>query len=1736
MTMSRDAHPGRQPAHDRDHATASAWLALHRHYEHHASRSPHSLAAVCGAQSLTYAALNAQANRLARALRGHGVVADGLVGLCVQRSLGLPLAVLSVLKAGAAYVPLDPAYPGERLAWMLADARPPVLLSDSASRPALDHALHLARQQAPDYAPTVLSIHTDAAQWSHLSDADLDDAETGLTPEHLAYVIYTSGSTGRPKGVQIPHRGVSNLIHAQRALLSLDADCRVLQFASLSFDACAFEWIMAYANGACLVLAEAGEVLAGETLSALIERHGVTHATLPPVALSSLPQDAPLSSVRVLLSAGEALAPALMRRFAAGRTMFNAYGPTEATIWSTAHRCDATSEATTVPIGAPLPGVTVHVLDDQLKPVAAGEIGEICIGGAGVTRGYLNRPELTAEKFVTSPHVPGERLYRSGDLGRKQADGTLVYAGRNDFQVKLRGYRIELGEIQAQLDAQPGVQDAVVLARTQQDDGQQQLVAYYRRKGEETVSPEALRAALLQVLPEYMVPVAYVAMETWPQTPNGKLDRDALPAPAAGDYASETYAAPEGEIEQALAKLWCEVLGREQVGRLDAFLQLGGHSLKLIQLAPRIRRELRREVGTHELFKTPRLWQMAALIASRPALEAEEEDTSFDAWSAPQTEARCPVSYQQHGLWLLEQVSRTSLAYNAQNVIRIKGEIDVEVLQRALDAVVERHEAFRTTFHADEHGEPYQVVHAAAPGILRTVELAEGAPEEELQRLIDAHVHHRFDLAQLPLVHMTLIRVRPGESVLIHVEQHYIHDGWSANLLMREMLALYAAEVEKREIQLPAVQAQYRDYARWQHSAAGQKRFAEQAAWWKRTLAGAPLLLPMQTDFPRPAVPSFRGGQIRFELEPALARRLRAFCRERGVTLYAAMHAVYQIVLHRQTGSDDLVIGAAVANRKSQKAEGMLGMFVNTIAVRCDLGGTPTFEGLLERTMRTLADAYDHEEVPFGLVVREVRPERAVGRNPLFQTAFSAHDSDIPSLTWPGFTMSMFEAYSNRTSKFDFDVVMIPRGTTPDGITLFWDYSLDLYRHDTIAGLSERYLRVLAQCLETPQLRIDQVELLAPDARARLSAMHARTAAPMPALEAFAAQVAARPEALAAEGDGLSLTYAELDARSTRLARALRAQGVGAERIVGLCLRRTPLAAVAVLAVMKSGGAYLPLDADYPAQRLAMMLADARPALLLVDADGEAALHAARAQASGLDHDAPLLRIDHDASAQAAADITVDAAIDTAALAPERLAYVIYTSGSTGTPKGAMIEHRQLAAVVAAWGAHYPLRVGMRHLQLAGLAFDVFTGDLLRALCFGGTVVFCPREIASEPAALLRTLREARIDAVDMVPAVFNGVIALLEAEGTQLHAPEMVICGSDAWSGEAARRARARCAPGVRLFNAYGLTETAIDSTALELRADDDAQALDALLASATLPIGRPLPNVRVLLLDAHGALVPEGAVGELCIGGDAVGRGYLNRPELTASRFIDSPYHPDERLYRTGDLARWRADGHLEFLGRNDHQVKIRGFRIELGEIETALRALPGVEDALVLACDEAAREDDAGATRSGRKFLAAYVLGADAPQADALRRQLAERLPAHMLPAAYLRLAAWPLTAHGKLDRRALPLPDASAFAAAEYVAPDTPLETAMAELWAEVLGVPRVGMQDDFFALGGDSLSAVRLLSAVREQFGVGFPLAALFAAPRVGPVLERVLEALSAEFAEAADASIEAPSQAAAAAV
>jgi amino acid adenylation domain-containing protein len=1665
---------------------------IHQLFEAQAERTPDAEAVAFEGERLTYAELNARANRLAHHLRSLGVGPDARVAVCVERSAEMVVALLAVMKAGGAYVPLDPSYPADRLRYVLQDSAPAAVLTQHS----------LAGVEALFAGVEAPVIDLEGAEWAdHPATAP---AIEGLTPAHLAYVIYTSGSTGRPKGVAVPHRGVVNLLRSMRETVGMEPADRLLAVTTYAFDISVLEIFLPLLHGAATIVLPRERAADPAALAEAIRSYAPTVMQATPATWRMLvsAEWAGAPEMRALCG-GEAL-PAELASAVRSRVggLWNVYGPTETTIWSTSQAVRGDSAGTVVPIGRPLANTRVYVLDTALQPVPVGVAGELYIGGAGVVRGYLGRPELTAERFVADPFSgdAGARMYRTGDLARWRPDGTMEFIGRTDFQVKVRGFRIELGEIEARLAEHADVREAVVLAR-EDVPGDRRLVAYVVASA--PVEADALRAHLGERLPEYMVPAAYVRLDALPLTPNGKLDRKALPAPEGDAYARRGYEAPLGEMEQALAEIWSELLRVERVGRWDHFFELGGHSLIAVRVISRVRAALGVEVALGDVFERPVLADFARGLATAarselPPIELVERTD------------RLPLSFAQQRLWFMEQLEDLGGTYHVSHRLRLHGELDRAALVRALDRIVARHEALRTTF-AQVDGVPEQRIASADIGFrLGEHDLGGRADAQaELARLLAEEVRAPFDLERESLIRGRLIHVSPDEQVLAVTMHHIVSDAWSMELFTRELDALYDAFRRGEPDPLPALPVQYVDYAAWQRKWVEGDVLQAQTEYWRETLAGAPELLELPTDRPRPARQDHTGVSVGVVMDEALTAGLKALGQRHGTTLFMTVLAGWAAVLARLSGQGEVVVGTPTANRGRIEIEGLIGFFVNTLAVRVDLAGSPSVAEVLARVKERALGAQQNQDIPFEQVVELVQPARSMAHSPLFQVMFGWQNTPprgglelsgqtLGSAGSAGPASRSAGSASEAAAKFDLSLDLLERdGRIVGSVT----YATSLFDRATVDRWMGYLRRVLEAMVADERQPVDRLALLPEVERQLVLEEWNATEAEYPAgacvHELFQAQAALTPGAVAVVFEDRSLTYAELNGRANRLAHHLRERGVGPDVRVGICVERGLEMVVALLAVMKAGGAYVPLDPAQPAERLAYMLADSAPAVVLAQKHVRDRIE---------NTSVPVLDLDADEPEWANQPATAPA-ID--GLTPAHLAYVIYTSGSTGRPKGVAVPHRGVVNLLRSMRETVGMEPADRLLAVTTYAFDISVLEIFLPLLHGAATIVLPRERAADPAALAEAIRSYAPTVMQATPATWR---MLVSAEWAG--APEMrALCGGEALPAELASAVRSRVDA---LWNVYGPTETTIWSTSAAVRGDS---------AGTVVPIGRPLANTRVYVLDAAGEPVPVGVAGELYIGGAGVVRGYLGRPELTAERFVADPFSGDAgaRMYRTGDLARWRelpeAAGEssrtdalthsrtavLEFIGRTDFQVKVRGFRIELGEIEARLAEHADVREAVVLA-----REDVPGDVR-----LVAYVVGG--ADAEALRAHLSAALPEYMVPAAYVRLERLPLTPNGKLDRKALPAPDGEAYAARAFEEPAGKFEVALAEIWAELLRVERVGRRDHFFQLGGHSLLALQVVSRVRHDMGVELPLGAVFEKPVLADLAERILELRLAQF-------------------
>ncbi|AIS50472.1 D-alanine--poly(phosphoribitol) ligase, subunit 1 [Burkholderia pseudomallei] len=1653
---------------------------LHQLFEAQVSRTPEAAAVICGDETLSYTDLDARANRLAHYLRGQGVGPDTRVGLALGRGVEMMTGLLAILKAGGAYVPLDPGYASERLRAILDDSRPAIVLADAAGRTALD---------ALAGAPPIADLHADASRWSALPSTP--PRVEGLTPRHLAYVIYTSGSTGQPKGVMVEHASVVNLWRAlDEAIYRAHPSARRVSLnASIAFDSLVKQWVQLLSGRTLVVVPEPVRFDGRRLLDAIgrdrIDVFDCTPSQLALIEGARGPEDE--AYPQVTLVGGEAIGKGMWSELASAssRTYYNVYGPTECTVDATLARITAEHAPH---IGGPLANVRAYVLNERLSPAPVGVRGELYIGGAGVARGYLNRPELTRERFIDDPFVAGGRLYRTGDLARWRTDGKLEYLGRNDFQVKIRGFRIELGEIEAQLAKVAGVREVVVLARDSASEvhdsatehatpdalspspetstatatataTEKRLVAYYT--GDADVV--ALRAQAAQHLPSYMVPSAYVRLDAWPLTPNGKLDRRALPAPADDAYARAEYEAPRGAKEEALAAIWRELLHVERVSRHDNFFELGGHSLLAVQLVSRLRQALSVEVALSTVFDAP------VLSALAERLEAGNTEVLPPIPLAPR-DGRIALSLAQQRLWFLTQLEGVSEAYHMSGAVRLDGPLNREVLQRALNRIVMRHEALRTCFVREE-GEPIQVIQPHADLTVSYHDLREAEQSEQRAKdLSQAHASAPFDLSRDLPVRVLLLQLEDEAHVVQVVMHHIASDGWSVGVFLQELSALYGSFIAEQGDPLAPLPLQYADYAAWQRRWLASGQLEKQGAFWQTNLSGAPTLLELPTDRPRPPKQLHAGASVEVKLGAALSERVKRLSQRHGVTPYMTLLSSWAAVLSRLSGQEEVVIGSPVAGRNRTEVEALIGFFVNTLALRLDLSSEPTVGELLKRTKAQVLSAQAHQDLPFDQVVERVKPPRSTAHPPLFQVMFDWHNTPARALTMPGLTVSVA---STETTTSQYDLVLSMQERNGD-IVGHLNYATALFDEQT-ARRYARYWRRLLEGMTAGSANVSVARLPLLDEAEREQVVHewnaTERAYPIRQCihQLFEAQAARTPNAIAIAIGDERVTYAALNASANRLARHLRALGVVADTRVAVCIERGAPMVIALLAIWKAGGAYVPLDPAYPRERIAYMLRDSAPIAVLTSRASRDLV------ASHLPDRAPLVVIDAAACPWDALSGD-DLDPNDIELNATHLCYVIYTSGSTGQPKGVMIEHRNLVNYTLDAIRWFGLGPGETVLQQNSLNFDLSLEEIVPALSSGATLAPAVELFGSGGSARGHSARPTMIH---LTAAHWQQLVGEWHRAGARpaaaLEGVRLVNVTGDALSPHKLEQWDAIRPAHTRLINTYGPTEITISCSAAYVR---HAPGM------SRVSIGRPFANSRMYLLDARGEPVPVGVTGELYIGGDGVARGYLNRPELSAERFVDDPFRPGSRMYKTGDLACRRGDGEIEFVGRNDFQVKVRGFRVELSEVETRLAAVDGVQEIAVLAREDA----------PGEKRLVAYYTGA--AEMAALRECAARDLPAYMMPAAYVCLPALPLTPNGKLDRNALPPPAHDADSNRGYEAPQGDIEETLARIWEQLLERERVGRHDNFFDLGGHSLLTVSLIERMR-QADLHADVAALF---------------------------------------
>ncbi|MBL0388660.1 amino acid adenylation domain-containing protein [Tumebacillus sp. ITR2] len=1586
-------------------------------FDAQAFATPDRIAVAGEEMHYTYAQLQQQANRVATALRQKGIGQGQIVGFLLDRTPDAVVAMLGVLKAGAAYLPVSQKLPENRVQGILEDCNSPLLITKDVLR----ELLTVEAGELPD----------------------IDD------PTSLAYVIFTSGSTGKPKGTMIEHRSVVNFIWgiSKEVFGRYVAPSRVGLVSPFEFDAHVQNMLGALLNGHSLYVVPEEARVDGAKLRDFFRRHQVQISDGTPTHLRLLAEHLDENAGVVLqhvVIAGEALPPLLAKhflsRFGSQRPILtNAYGPTETTVDSSLYHVhyDELDNLPSLPIGPPLMNQKAYIVGprNQLQPI--GVPGELCLTGDGLARGYLNRPELNAEKFPPNPFAEEntgmneQRMYRTGDLARWLPDGNLDYLGRLDDQVKIRGLRIELGEIESRLLSSPNIREAVVLARRAGEGGDPYLCAYL--VPETSLDLVEVRRALAQDLPDYMVPAYLIEIERLPITPNGKIDRKALPEPL-WQQATAAYVAPNTSTERALVDIWSNLLGVEKIGVNDSFFELGGNSLQMTSVVAQIQRVLGVDVPLRELFQKPTIAELA------PLLQGQEERTYHSIPNLARQD-HYPVSSAQKRLYILNRFEGLGTTYNIPGVLLVDGPLDVDRLEKAVRQLVERHEALRTSFQFIDC-QPVQIVH-------EEVELAvkhlHAASDVDVQPLIQSFIRP-FDLKQAPLMRIGLISLH-GDATrhwLLFDLHHIIADGVSLALLEREWIALYQGE-ELRPLSL-----QYKDYAAWQRNRSKSGEMQEQGQFWQEYLSGELPILQLPTDRPRPLNQSFAGDRFQMKLPAHLSQRLQLFADGQGVTPYMVLLATYNVLLHRYTQQEDIIVGTPIAGRVHSDLDPMIGMFVNTLAMRNRPQAHRTFTDFLAEVKSSSINAFQNQEVPFEEVVDQLHLQRDTSRNALFDTMLVMQNNTRTTVAADELTFTPYP-FAHQASKVDLTLEFHQE---EKGLLMAVEYATQLFEKATMQRFAAHFLTLLESAMANPNQELKDIALLPDEERNTVLRTFNDTQTNLLHKgllhELLETQSAQTPDRIAVIAEGVGYTYAEINARANQIARRLRELGIGRGERVGLLLTRSVELVVAVYAVLKAGGAYVPIDPEYPEDRVGYLLKDSAALVLLTET---AYLEKTTFAGAVVDLKQPELYQGD----------SVDLDLLTT---PNDLAYILYTSGSTGKPKGVMVQHASIVNYLYAMQAQYPMTAEDAFLLKTPYTFDVSVNELYGWTLTGGRLVVLEEGGHRSPKAILRAVIDHQIRLLNFVPSMFKVFLNAVGDEVSVLNILRYLLLAGEALPKELVEQFE-RLGSTAQLHNLYGPTEATVITTTFPL---------EHRKAYHNIPIGKPLPNVRVYILDPHMHPTPIGVVGELYIAGAGLASGYLNNESLTAEKFVDDPFVTGERMYRTGDLVRWLSDGHVEFLGRIDHQVKIRGYRIELGEVESILLAQPAINEAVVVDRDDAL----------GNKQLVAYYVSKTDLDLHEIKAHLGRFLPSFMVPSLFCRLEAMPLTTSGKIDRNALPVvTPAVEEERVEHAGPRTDVERKLVDLWTQLLGVNAIGIDDDFFELGGNSLLAVELDLALEE---------------------------------------------------
>jgi amino acid adenylation domain-containing protein len=1609
-------------------------------FEWQAAETPGATALVFEEISLSYAELNERSNRLAHCLLAKGARSEDLVGICLDRGVEMIVSILAILKAGCAYVPMDPGYPGQRLHYMMEDSNCRLVLVTQ------DHeGLLPAGVEPVDPASNLLAGYPAI------------NPGTGLHSSNLAYVIYTSGSTGKPKGVLVEHGSVVNLITAQTKAFGITAAEKILQFSSYCFDASVEQVFLALLNGAELVMIPKKLLLERKLFEQMLYDRNITHLHATPGFLDLL-EPGRYGGLKRVIAGGELCPASLAARWSKLVNFYNEYGPTETTVTAIELLASGPAAAEALPIGKPLANTRAYVLDAWGHPVGIGVPGELYISGVQVARGYLEREELTLEKFRPDPFAkePGQRMYRTGDLARWLPDGNLEFLGRMDDQVKIRGYRIELGEVEAVLQQTPGIRQAVVLVHEEGAD--KKLVAY--AVGDEGFVREAVLDWLKLRLPDYMLPAVLVEVDEIPLNPNGKVDRKKLLNMAVPTAAPKHYEAARTETERVLVSIWEELLETEPIGIHDNFFELGGHSLLAVRVAAAVRSRLEKEIAIVALFEYPTI---ALLATQLPA--SSNESLLPPIGKYPREDRSIPLSFAQERLWFIDSL-QGSIQYHMPWIFRLSGQLDTAALEASFQRIIDRHEVLRTVIH-EEDGLGCQVVLSSGSWSMQYMEKEEIlASGESLGDYVEALLQKPYNLSEDTALRVCVIRISDDEHLLVVLIHHIAFDGWSISLVVKELAELYNSIKEQRPAMLKELPVQYADYSCWQREYLSGEILDAKLSYWKSRLTGVePLELPL--DYPRPAMQSTRGSTLVFRIEKELVDRLNVLSQKQGATLFMTALAAFKVMLYRYTGQHDICVGTPVANRIQESTDALVGFFVNTLVLRDDLSGDPDFLSLLAQVKSTALEAFTHQDTPFEKIVEEVVVERSMNYTPLFQVLFALQNTpEIGELKLSGLTLES-EPLTNTTSRFDLYVDLVE---TPDGLQVQVEYCTDLFHAKTIERMFGHYRRLLLSAVEEPAQKISRLRMLTAEEERQLKSFN-DTEAHYPAEKSitgmFEEQAAATPHTVAIMFDGAGITYEVLNERSNLLANYLLAQGLAPGSLAIICVERSVDMIAGVIAILKAGCTYVPVDPRYPKERIDFMLQDSDAPVVLTSS---ACSHIVRKGGR------MVIEVDGDweniaKSGKGNPGINVS---------PETPAYVIYTSGSTGKPKGVELPRRALRNLLLWQNGQEEQKTGSHVLQFASLNFDVSFQEIFSSLCFGNTLHLIEEDRRRDMQELVGDIITQHINRLFIPYVVLKNIAEYTAASGKYPQSlREIFTAGEQLKLTDDIKLLVEKT--GLKLYNQYGPSEAHVVS-AYEVQPQDYYER-------PLPPVGSPVANTQLYVLGPGHELCGIGIPGQLVIGGIQVARGYLNRPELTAAKFI--PDHISGReggmLYCTGDKARWLPDGNIEFLGRMDDQVKIRGYRIELGEVEAALLQAPGVKQAVMMAREDA----------QGIKRLVAYVSGVEELDREVLRDHLKSRLPEYMVPALLVSVESMPMTANGKVDKRKLPDPDLSQMASSTYEAPRNETEEKVVAIWQELLGVQRIGIHDNFFEAGGHSLLVTRMASLIRKEFDIDLPVRTFF---------------------------------------